>query len=129
MTFDKAKALRSAEKNLELGRIPAAINEYTQIVANEPDDFATINTLGDLHVRVGNQTAAISCFHRLAEHYREQDFDFKAIAVYKKIDRLQPGDTAIVTNLADLYAKQDLIVEARAHYLAVVDAHSRSGAV
>jgi len=128
MIFDKAKSLRAAEKYLELGKIPAAINEYTQIVANEPDDFPTINTLGDLHVRVGNQPAAISCFHRLAEHYREQDFALKAIAVYKKIDRLQPGDTEIATSLADLYAKQELVVEARAHYLAVADAHHRSGA-
>ena len=128
MIFDKAKSLRAAEKHLELGKIPAAINEYTQIVANEPDDFATINTLGDLHVRVGNQAAAISCFRRIAEHYREQDFALKAIAVYKKIDRLQPGDTEIATNLADLYARQDLVVEARAHYLAVADAHHRSGA-
>ena len=128
MIFDKAKTLRAAEKYLELGKIPAAIKEYTQIVASEPDDFATVNTLGDLHARVGNQPAAISCFRRIAEHYREQDFGLKAIAVYKKIDRLQPGDTEIATSLADLYAKQDLVVEARAHYLAVADAHNRSGA-
>ena len=128
MIFDKAKTLRAAEKYLELGKIPAAIKEYTQIVTNEPDDFATVNTLGDLHARVGNQPAAISCFRRIAEHYREQDFGLKAIAVYKKIDRLQPGDTEIATSLADLYAKQDLVVEARAHYLAVADAHNRSGA-
>jgi tetratricopeptide (TPR) repeat protein len=128
MIFDKAKTLRAAEKYLELGKIPAAIKEYTLIVANEPDDFATVNTLGDLHARVGNQPAAISCFRRLAEHYREQDFGLKAIAVFKKIDRLQPGDTEIATSLADLYARQDLVVEARAHYLAVADAHNRSGA-
>ena len=128
MIFDKAKTLRAAEKYLELGKIPAAIKEYTEIVTNEPDDFATVNTLGDLHSRVGNQPAAIACFRRIAEHYREQDFGLKAIAVYKKIDRLQPGDTEIATSLADLYAKQDLVVEARAHYLAVADAHNRSGA-
>ncbi len=128
MIFDKVKTLRAAEKYLELGKIPAAIKEYTLIVANEPDDFATVNTLGDLHARVGNRPGAISCFRRLAEHYREQDFGLKAIAVFKKIDRLQPGDTEIATSLADLYAKQDLVVEARAHYLAVADAHNRSGA-
>jgi len=128
MIFDKAKTLRAAEKYLELGKIPAAIKEYTEIVTNEPDDFATVNTLGDLHSRVGNQPAAIACFRRLAEHYREQDFGLKAIAVYKKIDRLQPGDTEIATSLADLYARQDLVVEARAHYLAVADAHTRAGA-
>ena len=128
MAFDKVKTLRAAEKYLELGRIPAAIKEYSQVVEAEPDDFATLNTLGDLYVRVGSQPAAIVCFHRLAEHYREAGFALKAIAMYKKIDRLEPNSIEIATMLADLYAQQDLVVEARAHYLLVADSHARAGA-
>src|SRR6266852_4385166 len=128
MAFDKVKTLRAAERFLELGKIPAAAKEYCKIVEDDPDDFTALNMLGDLYVRVGNQPAAIACFRRIAEHYREQDFALKAIAMYKKIDRLQPHDTEIATNLADLYARQDLVVEARAHYLAVADAHNRAGA-
>ena len=128
MVLDKAKTLRAAEKYLESGKIAAAIKEYCQIVAVDADDFTTLNMLGDLYTRVGNTTEAIVCFSRIAEHYREQGFGLKAIAMYKKIDRLQPNDIEIATNLADLYAQQDLIVEARAHYLAVVDAHNRAGA-
>jgi tetratricopeptide (TPR) repeat protein len=128
MAFDKVKTLRAAERYLELGKIPAAVKEYCKIVEDEPDDFNTLNMLGDLYVRVGNQPAAISCFRRIAEHYRDQDFALKAIAMFKKIDRLQPNDTEIATHLADLYAQQDLVVEARAHYLAVANAHSKAGA-
>ena len=128
MVLDKAKTLRAAEKYLESGKIAAAIKEYSQIVAVDADDFTALNMLGDLYTRVGNTAEAIVCFHRIAEHYREQGFGLKAIAMYKKIDRLQPNDIEIATNLADLYAQQDLIVEARAHYLAVVDAHNRAGA-
>jgi tetratricopeptide (TPR) repeat protein len=128
MVLDKAKTLRAAEKYLESGKIAAAIKEYSQIVAVDADDFTALNMLGDLYTRVGNTAEAIICFRRIAEHYREQGFGLKAIAMYKKIDRLQPHDIEIATNLADLYAQQDLIVEARAHYLAVVDAHNRAGA-
>jgi tetratricopeptide (TPR) repeat protein len=128
MVLDKAKTLRAAEKYLESGKIAAAIKEYCQIVAVDADDFTALNMLGDLYTRVGNTAEAIICFRRIAEHYREQGFGLKAIAMYKKIDRLQPNDIEIATNLADLYAQQDLIVEARAHYLAVVDAHNRAGA-
>ena len=128
MVLDKAKTLRAAEKFLEAGKIAAAIKEYCQIVAVDADDFTTLNMLGDLYTRVGNTAEAIGCFGRIAEHYREQGFGLKAIAMYRKIDRLQPNDIEIATNLADLYAQQDLIVEARAHYLAVVDAHNRAGA-
>lgn len=128
MVLDKAKTLRTAEKYLESGKIAAAIKEYCQIVAVDADDFTTLNMLGDLYTRVSNTSEAISCFRRIAEHYREQGFGLKAIAMYKKIDRLQPHDIEIATILADLYAQQDLIVEARAHYLAVVEAHNRAGA-
>jgi tetratricopeptide (TPR) repeat protein len=129
MALDKVKTLRAAERYLEMGKIPAAVKEYCKIVEGEPDDFSILNILGDLQVRVGNKAAAISCFRRIAEHYREQDFALKAIAMFKKIDRLQPSDIEISTSLAELYAQQDLIVEARAHYLTVANAHTKAGAV
>ncbi len=128
MVLDKVKTLSAAERYLETGKIPAAIKEYCKIVEAEPNDFTTLNILGDLHVRVGNKAAAIVCFRRMAEHYREQDFALKAIAMFKKIDRLEPNDVEIVTTLAELYAQQDLVVEARAHYLAIANAHAKSGA-
>lgn len=128
MGFDKAKTFRAAEKFLEMGKIAAAIKEYCQIVAVDADDFTTLNMLGDLYTRVGNTAEAVKCFRRIAEHYRDQGFGLKAIAMYKKIDRLQPNDIDVATHLADLYASQDLIVEARTHYLAIVEAHSHAGA-
>jgi tetratricopeptide (TPR) repeat protein len=128
MAFDKVKTLRAAERYLELGKIPASIKEYCKIVENEPDDFTTLNMVGDLYVRVGNQAAAVTCFRRIADHYRKLDFALKAIAMFKKIDRLQPNDSEISLHLADLYAQQDLVVEARAHYLSVASAHENAGA-
>lgn len=128
MTFDKVKTLQVAEKYLELGKIPAAIKEYCAIVEHDPDDFTTLNMVGDLYVRVDNRAAAISCFRTIAEHYREQDFALKAIAMYKKIDRLQPRDPEIALNLADLYAEQQLVVDARSYYLIVAEAYKKSGA-
>src|SRR5436190_10332138 len=127
MPLEKVKTLRAAEKYLEMGKISAAIKEYCKIVEDEPNDFATLNTLGDLHVRVGNQAEAILCFRRIAEYYRAQDFTLKAIAMFKKIDRLHPHDVEIATNPAELYAQQELVVEARAHYLVVAEAHAKSG--
>ncbi len=127
MPFDKEKTLRAAEKYLEMGKIPAAVKEYCQLVEHDPDDFTTLNILGDLYVRVGNPGAAVTCFRRIADHYRNQEFALKAIAMFKKIDRLQPNDLEIANSLADLYAQQDLVVEARSHYLVVADAHAKSG--
>ncbi|MBA2527346.1 MAG: tetratricopeptide repeat protein [Pyrinomonadaceae bacterium] len=127
MVFEKAKVLKAAEKFLSQGKINAAIKEYRQIVENDEDDLTTLNMLGDLCVREGQNEEAISCFSRIAEHYSEQQFNLKAIAMYKKIERLKPRDPAIASKLAALYATQGLAADARAQYLIVADAFTRAG--
>jgi tetratricopeptide (TPR) repeat protein len=127
MGFNKTKVVSAAEKYLAQGKIPAAIKEYRQIVDHDPDDFTALNMLGDLYVRTDKKQEAINCFARIAEHYREQGFDLKAIAMYKKIDRLNPGAPDVAGKLAVLYEGQGLVVDARAQYLVVADIYSRSG--
>jgi tetratricopeptide (TPR) repeat protein len=127
MAFDKAKVLKAAEKFLSQGKFNAAIKEYRQIVDNDVDDLTTLNMLGDLYVRSGKKEEAVSCFERIAEHYGAQEFDLKAIAMYKKIERLRPRDPVVALKLADLYANQGLVHDARAQYLVVADAYTKSG--
>ena len=127
MAFDKAKVLKAAEKFLSQGKINAAIKEYRQIVDNDADDLTTLNMLGDLYVRASKKEEAISCFERIAEHYSTQEFNLKAIAMYKKIERLRTRDPIIALKLAELYAAEGLVHDARAQYLVVVEAHTRSG--
>lgn len=127
MAFDKEKTMRAAEKYLSQGKIPAAIKEYNHIVENDPGDYTVLNLLGDLHVRQDEKDDAIVCFTRVAEHYRAEGFALKAIAMYKKIDRLNPGTLEIAAKLAPLYQMQGLMVDARANYLIVADAYQRAG--
>lgn len=127
MAFDKAKAVRAAEKHLSQGKIAAAIQEYRRVVDADAKDIAALNTLGDLYARVDKKQEAIDCFTRVAEHYRGQGFALKAIAMYKKIYRLAPGTLDILANLAALYEQQGLMVEARTEYLTIADAMTRSG--
>ena len=127
MAFDKAKVLKAAEKFLSQGKINAAIKEYRQIVDNDHDDLTALNMLGDLYVRSGKKEEAVSCFERIAEHYSAQEFNLKAIAMYKKIERLRAHDPKIAYKLAELYANQNLVHDARAQYLVVADAYTRQG--
>lgn len=126
MAFEKAKVLKAAEKFLSQGKINSAIKEYRQIVDNDDEDLTTLNMLGDLYVRAGKKEEAIACFDRIAEHYAAQEFNLKAIAMYKKIDKLRPRDPVIARKLADLYASQGLVVDARAQYLIVAESHTRA---
>src|ERR1051326_3371670 len=127
MAFDKAKVLRAAEKFLSQGKINAAIKEYRQIADNDSDALTTLNMLGDLYVRSNKKEDAIRCFERIAEHYSTQEFNLKAIAMYKKIERLRAHDPAIAYKLAELYANQGLVHDARAQYLVVADSYTRKG--
>jgi len=127
MAFDKAKVLKAAEKFLSQGKINAAIKEYRQIVDNDADDLTTLNMLGDLYVRSGKNEEAVLCFERIAEHYSAQEFNLKAIAMYKKIERLRPRDPVVSLKLADLYANQGVVHDARAQYLVVAEAYTKSG--
>lgn len=127
MGFDKAKAIRAAEKYLASGKIPAAIQEYTRIVENDADDFNALNTLGDLYARVEKRSEAVACYRRVAEHYREQGFTLKAVAMYKKLSRFVPDDHKTALALASLYEQQGLLAEARQQYLIAADAFARAG--
>jgi tetratricopeptide (TPR) repeat protein len=127
MAFEKAKVLKAAEKFLSQGKINAAIKEYRQIVENDSDDLTTLNMLGDLYARAGKKEDAVACFERIAEHYSAQEFNLKAIAMYKKIERIKTRDPIIAFKLGELYASQGLVVDARAQYLIVAEAYTRSG--
>lgn len=127
MSFDKVKTMRNAERFLAQGKIRAAIGEYQQIIKNDPKDFSTLNILGDLFVKDSDQKQAIDCYRRVAEHYGKQGFAQKAIAVYNKISRLQPGSIEISAKLAELYKMKGSFVEARAHFLAVAEHYQQQG--
>ena len=127
MGFDKAKAIRAAEKSLASGKIPSAIQEYTRIVEHDADDFNALNTLGDLYARVDKRDEAAACYRRVAEHYREQGFTLKAVAMYKKLTRFTQVDQHTALALASLYEQQGLMVDARQHYLIAAEALGRAG--
>ena len=127
MSLNKSKVLRTAEKYVLQGKLPAAIDEYRKVVDADPADLTTINTLGDLYVRAGKIQDAIINFSRIADSYREGGFTLKAIAMLKKISKLDPTNVETAMKLANLYSQQGLLVEARQQYLQVADAYARQG--
>jgi tetratricopeptide (TPR) repeat protein len=127
VSLNKSKSLRTAEKYVLQGKIPAAIDEYRKVVDADPTDLTTINTLGDLFVRAGRIQDAIINFSRIADQYRETGFTLKAIAMLKKISKLDPTNVETAMKLANLYSQQGLLVEARQQYLQVADAYARAG--
>jgi tetratricopeptide (TPR) repeat protein len=127
MSFNKAKALKTASKYVQGGKYQSAIEEYRQIAQADPSDVTTLNTLGDLFVKVGQTSEAIASFMHIAEHYRVSGFYLKSIAMLKKVSKLDTGNIDVSLKLATLYAQQKLIVDARHQYLSVAEHYIREG--
>jgi len=121
MAFNKAKALQEAEKSVVQGKISQAIRQYLDIIEHDPADLALLNTVGDLHVRERNLPEAFKQFQRLAEAYIRDGFSPKAVAIYRKITKLDPSSVDALLRLAELYKAQGLSREARDLYLQAVE--------
>lgn len=123
--FNKAKVLASAEKYVQQGKLQNAISEYQKVLKEEPKDLTVLNTIGDLHARVGNNEEAAKCFQKVGEQYASDGFTVKAIAMYKKLTKLA-ADVEVLQRLAELYTIQGLYNDARAQYVHVADAHLKN---
>ncbi len=121
MAFNKAKALQEGEKLVSQGKSAQAIKQYFLILENEPGDLALLNTIGDLYVREKNVPEALKQFARLADAFVQEGFTVKAIAIYKKISKLDTNTVDPVLKLAELYTVQGLGREAREQYALAVD--------
>ena len=126
MAFNKSKALDSALKYLNQGKVNQAIAEYQQILRNDPKDQATLMTVGDLFARQGDMGHALEYFERLAQVYLADGFNSKAIAIYKKIAKLAPSEIAPLEKLADLYVQQGVLSEARPLFLQIAETHLKA---
>jgi tetratricopeptide (TPR) repeat protein len=125
LAFDREDSLKKAEKLLRQGRLDAAIAEYQLVVEDQPRDWNTANTLGDLYARAGKAEMAVVHYSRIAEHFMREGFYPKAAALYKKILKFDKDDEHTQLQLAEISAKQGLFADARA-YLNAVAARRRN---
>jgi len=127
MAIQRDKIIASAEKLVAKGKIEPAIKEYERLLDDNPNDVNTLNRIGDLWVRINRNDEAVKVFGRIADHYSRDGFFLKAIAIYKKINKLDPSKLDIYAKLADLYGKQGLAMEAKSQYQVLADYYLKHG--
>jgi tetratricopeptide (TPR) repeat protein len=116
---DRVKIIEQAEKFVRGGRIREAIAEYEKLAAGDPQDVGTLNIVGDLYIRLGQSDRAFRVFQKVAEEYEKRGLYSQALAICKKIHKLNPDAAEASLKLADLYAQQGFIVDAKSIYAAV----------
>ena len=97
--FNKQKVLSAAEKCVQQGKLPNAISEYEKVLKADPKDLTVMNTVGDLHSRLGATDQAAECFKSVGDAYASQGFTVKAIAMYKKLSKLKTSTECTLRKL------------------------------
>lgn len=113
MAINKNKVIAAAQKYVQKGQLDKAIKEYRRIVEAEPGDVRTWLKIGDLQAKKGSAPEATDTYLRVANHYSEQGFYLKAVAVYKQVLLLQPRFVEVHLKLAALYQQLGLLTDAR----------------
>lgn len=127
MPVSREETLKAAEKLLKQGKVAAAIEEYVRVVAENPDDWNTANTLGDLYVKAGQPDRAAEQFNRAADHLYGEGFFPRASAVYKKALKIRGNDDHALWQLADIAGRNGLSADARSHYNRLIQDRRAAG--
>jgi pilus assembly protein FimV len=129
VSLDRSKVLETAQKHLAKGNFDKAIAEYQRLVKEDPSDVRTWLKIGDLFTRKGARREACQTYLRVAQHYAEQGFLPKAVAVYKQILKLDPSRLDVSIKLAEMYQQLEMTTEALAAYEHVAGSLARAGQV
>jgi tetratricopeptide (TPR) repeat protein len=122
---NRLRILQQAEKLFKQGKIDTAIKEYQKIIELKPDDLEVRRIIGDLYLKLNKLPEAIKQFEWISDFYLKEGFFTKAIAMYRRITRIEPQNETISFKLADLYTKQGLIIEAKQIYLEMAEEYKR----
>jgi tetratricopeptide (TPR) repeat protein len=127
LPFDREDTLKKAEKLLRQGRLDAAVAEYARVVEEQPRDWNTLNTLGDLYARAGQTDKAAAAYMRIADHLFHEGFYPRAAALYKKILKIKPEEEACQLNLGEIAVKQGLLLDAKSYFGAIAERRRARG--
>ncbi len=127
VSVEKRKAIQKAITLTQQGRYDKAIAEYEAILSADPSDTSLYNTLGDLYAHIGSTSEAIACYQKLVNLLRAEGRGLRAIAVYKKIIKLEPDNLSACLACADLYAQEGFRAEAKHQYLSAAERSLKMG--
>ena len=121
MGIDKEKILDIAQKYILKGQPKKAIKEYLKLTEANPQDKRLHLKLGDLYLKDGEEDKAIQEYLNVANLYGEDDLNFRAISIYKKILSINPKFIEAFHKIAELYLKEGLAGSAKNYYQSILE--------
>jgi tetratricopeptide (TPR) repeat protein len=127
MALNKDRVFKAAEKYIRSNKFDKAIAEYESWLKENPKDWNIIRTVGDLYARISRNDEAIKKYAQVADHYRKDGFNVRAIATLKMVLRLDPQNEPAMRSLAELQAEEGLLMEAKSYYQTLVELYNKQG--
>ncbi|MBU1355077.1 MAG: tetratricopeptide repeat protein [Candidatus Edwardsbacteria bacterium] len=119
----RAKAAEYFQK----GDFAKAVNEYKKVLDLEPGNASTYNFIGDAYVKLSNVGEAVSSYLEAVRGYSNDALYNNAIAVCKKILRVNKEDPEVYKTLGELYIQQGLVNEAITNLLEYAERKIKQG--
>jgi tetratricopeptide (TPR) repeat protein len=119
VALDKNAVQDNAQKYAAAGKLTEAIAEWKKLADLSPNDGTPYNAIGDLHLKRNAQNDAIEAYFKAGQAFRTGGVALKAIAVLKKILKLDPNQFKAYQFLADLNAERGLTSNAVADYVSL----------
>ena len=127
MALDKSAVQDNAQKYAAQGKLTEAIAEWKKLADLSPNDGAPYNAIGDLHLKRNASNDAIEAYFKAGQAFRAGGVALKAIAVFKKILKLDPNQFKAYQSLADLNAERGLTSNAMADYVSLAKLYLKAG--
>ena len=123
--FKKVKGLFSAKKKTE-SATDSTIDLYRQRLVENPKNFRIRIKLAELLLATGKKEEAVAEYCTAARLYQDHGFSPMAIAVYKKIIKIDPEHLDANLQLARIYQRENLFADAITYYQQVFELYQQS---
>jgi tetratricopeptide (TPR) repeat protein len=127
LAINKRKVLDAARKFAQKGAKQKALKEYNKLIQVDPRDAKLLLEVGDAYRRWGQVEEAITQYNKVANQYKQDGFDARAVAVLKQILNLDPKYHVAHVSLAELYQRMGLESDAIASLQTAADTCYKEG--
>lgn len=129
-----SKYRKKAVEFEQLKQFDRAVASYVRAIeenenANEDVDVALFNKVGDLTLRQGRVSEAVTYYERAVEHYVSNSLYDNAIALCNKILRNAPGRSNVYFSLGRICARKGLRSDATRNFLEYATRMQQEGRV
>ena len=127
MSRERARIEAQVEKLTKRGKPLDAILELQKLISGTEQDIPIRTQIGDLYVRADQKRKAVEELLKIADFYEEKGLNSKAIAMLKRIGRIDSEYLEAIRKLARLYDNQGFTSEARREYSKLAKSQAKQG--